>query len=92
MRAILIALAIVATLHPAFAAERDESDAYYACLVGNAAVEVLNGLESDAAVEAASVFCEAEAKALDGVATGDMGSDADAVYEAALAVADRLAE
>jgi hypothetical protein len=90
MRALIFGLVLL-FVPAATAAERSPlADAYYACLVGHGAVEVLYGADPELAVEVADKSCDAEAAALGDRSTGDMGSDVEATYEAATGALERL--
>jgi hypothetical protein len=90
----LLALVLVLVTFPALADERDPlADAYYACLVGHGAVEINYGVDAADALEAADKHCDEQAAALEKrPPTGDMGSDVDAVYDAASAALSKLSK
>jgi hypothetical protein len=91
MRAILIVAALL-FVSPVIAAERTDADRYYACLVGNGAVELVNGSDAAAAFTAAVEQCQDEASAAADDDGGDMGSATEAVEDAAQSALDRLSE
>ena len=89
----LAILSLLLLIGPAVAQERlPASDAYFACLVGKAAVEINYGANPDAAFETALGHCEEEAAESDKEPGGDMGSAAEAVQDAASAYVDRLVD
>jgi hypothetical protein len=77
----LLSLLLVAS--PALAEREPALDAYFACLVGNAAVEFRYGVKEDEAFDAALKACTDEAAAADKESGGDMGSAAEGVEHAA---------
>jgi hypothetical protein len=91
MRAIFVAVALLFAA-PALGAAHSDADRYYACLVGNGAVELVNGSDAEAAFATALDACQNEASAAADDDGGDMGSATEAVEEAAQSAIDRLAE
>jgi hypothetical protein len=79
----LVFLSLLLTTSPALAEREPVLDAYFACLVGNAAVEFRYGLTEAEAFDAALKACTDEAAAANKEPGGDMGSAGEGVEHAA---------
>lgn len=89
----IIAVALVALTFPAVAEERySASDAYFACLVGKASVEINHRIGAVMAFEAALEACATERDLADEDYGGDMGSAAEAVEHAAESFVDAIGD